>query len=244
MKFPFITIDYVIADVRAELKRLNQSGEINDLDCINYAVECIREIGGANYVEKPVVVRIENHIGYLPKGLYLIQDLWLCGSKQDASVSKIGGIWFSEEGFSYCGQELLFPGDSFTGSKYCSNYHQYPKVGLSQKTYIVRHPNQIRCSVPNCIIGINGLFLPCEGTEYLMQDEIYSIKAVKAFIKTKVLEEKWIMGEIPNYVYDTIKQDYTSNLDQAQAMMKFPDPADDKARGHQQDHRYDNFKLK
>lgn len=243
MRFPFVTINYVIADVRAELKRMNQSGEINDIDCINYAIECVREIGGANYVEKPAVVHVKNHIGYLPKGLYLIKELWLCGSHAQPSATKIGGIWFSEEGFDYCGNELLFPGDSFTGSKYCSNYHQYPNVTLTQKTYIVRE-NQIRCSVADCVIGINGLFLPGENGEYMMQDEIYSIKSVKAFIKTKVLEEKWIMGEIADYVYKSIQNDYLVNLDQAQAVMKFPDPADDKAKGYQQDHRYDNFNLK
>lgn len=244
MEFPFVTIDFVIADVRAELKRLNQSGEINDIDCTNYAIECIREIGGANYIEKPAVVHIENHIGCLPKDLYLIKEVWLCGSKYDSGVQKIGGIWFSEEGFSYCGQEMLFPGDAFTGSKFCSNYHQYPNVGLTEKTYIVRHPNQIRCSVPNCIIGMNYLSLPFEGTDYLMQDEIYSIKAVKAFIKTKILHEKWIMGEVGDNVYQTINQDYLSNLDQAQAIMKFSNPADDKAKGYRQDHRYDNFNLR
>jgi len=139
---------------------------------------------------------------------------------------------------------MLFPGDAFTGSHFCKNYHQNPTVGLTHNTYIVKHPNQIRCSLPNCIIGIKYLALPCEADEFLMQDEIYSIKATKAFIKMKLLEEKWIMQEVPDYIYKSIENDYNTNLDQAQAIMKFSNPADDAAKAHTQDHRYDRFNLK
>ena len=71
MKFPFIPISFLIADVRAELKRMDIAGEINEEDCINTAVECIREIGGANIEPAdPVMLDIVHGSAQLPKDFY------------------------------------------------------------------------------------------------------------------------------------------------------------------------------
>lgn len=240
MKFPFISIDTVIADVRAELKRMNQSGEINEEDCINYAIECVREIGGGNYPIQPAVLFVKDHQVQLPANLYLIDEIWLCGDKHTVPSNNC----FSANDGYYTPNCLLFPGDASTGYKFCKS-HNYPTQSLQAPTYIVKHPKTLRCSIRNCILGINYLSLPGNETGgYLMQDEINSLKAVKAFIKIMLLQEKFIMKEVPEYVYESIKRDYNIHLDQAQAIMKFDDPADDQAKGWKQDHRYDAFNLK
>lgn len=245
MKFPYIPIKHLIADVRSELKRMNQAGEINEEDCINTAIECIREIGGANYTpDLEELVYIDNHKGCLPEDLYLITDLWLC--EAEPCWEKVGGsIWFTKEGQHYRGSRILFPGDGMTGRNFCVNKN-YPSPSPTEATYIIKHPNIIRCSLPKAVIGILYMGLPKEdGTgSYLMQDEINSIKAVKAFVLLMLLKEKWIMQEIPNYIYQDLKRDYEVNLDQAQAVMKFDNPADFVAKGYKQDHKYDRFKLK
>lgn len=244
MKFPYIPISYVIADIRSEWKRLNQAGEINEEDCINYIIECIREIGGANYPEDAGIVHISNHLGKLPDNLYKIDQLWLCNQAIDSSqISKVGSMVIMDGDIAYYGTSMLFPGDSFTGSKYCLQYRQ--PGSLNEPTYIVRD-KQIRCSISKCIIGIKYLSMidNKDGKGYQMQDEINSIKAVKAFTKMMLLGEKWMMQEIPSYVYESIKRDYEIHLDQAQGIMKFDDPADDQAKGYKQDHRYDRFNLR
>jgi hypothetical protein len=245
MKFPYIPIAYVIADVKAELSRMNLAGDIKDEDCINYAIECIREIGGSNYPEgEPAVVYIKDHIGKLPDSLYLIEEVWLCTAQIGNHPSGLkGAMTFSDEDIVYNGQTLLYPGDSFTGSKFCRKYQRNPN--MTAPTYVVKHPKQIRCSIPNCVLGINHLALPqSQGDGYLMQDEINTIKATKAFITMKSIYEKWIMTEVPDYIFQNIKRDYETHLDQAQAIMKFDDPADDRARGKELDHRYDRFNLR
>jgi hypothetical protein len=242
MKFPFIPIDHAIADVRAELRRMNQAGEINEEDCINWAIECIREIGGGNYTKEPAILFVKDHYATLPSNLYLIDEVWLCESALFASP--VGDNCFATDDGYYRPSLLLFPGDAFTGSKFCSSQN-YPAQSLQTPTYIVKHPRQLKCSIRNCILGVKYMVLP--GNEKgvrLMQDEINSIKAVKAFIKMMLLQEKFLMGELPQSVYETIKHDYDVFTDQAQAIMKFDDPADDKAKGYKQDHRYDAFNLK
>lgn len=246
MKFPYIPIKHLIADVRSELKRMNQAGELNEEDLINDAIECIREIGGANYnIDQSSVIFIDNHKACLPSDLYLITDIWLCHAEPCMEQIACSTIWFTKENHHYQGSRILFPGDGTTGRYFCANKH-YPTPLPTEATYIVQHPNIIRCSLPKAVLGVLYMGLPKEdGTgSYLMQDEVNSIKAVKGFMLLKQLKEKWIMGEVQNYIYQDLKQDYEASLDQAQAVMKFDNPADMVAKGYKQDHKYDRFKLK
>lgn len=243
MKFPYIPISYAIADVRSEMKRMNQAGDIFEEDCINWAVETLREVGGGNYQQKPFVLNVCNNTATLPKDFYVLDSVWLCA---DESVSEPGDeiIWFSQESRGYRRLRILFPGDAMTGSLYTrSGTCVGAEPGLA--TYIIRHPNQFRCSINRGTIAGIYIALPtAEDGEMLMQDEIYTIKAVKAYMKRMLLAEKYYAGQIGQNIWNDINREYDINLDQAQAIFKFPDPVDNEAMGYIQDHRYDAFKLR
>src|SRR5690606_30124080 len=158
MKFPYIPISYIIADIRSELKRMNQSGEINEEDCINYAIECIREIGGANYDnDNTAIIKICNYTGFLPDDLYLIDKIFLCYTSP--SMQRFGSIWFSDENFIYYTYQLIFPGDAFTG-KFCMSGCSKPDMDIADPSYIIKYPNQIKCSIQDCILGTSYITLP------------------------------------------------------------------------------------
>lgn len=241
MQFPYIPISSVIADVRAEMKTLNQRGDILDEDCKAWAIECIREIGGANYVTKPAVVKICNNIGKLPDDFYKVDEVYICSTSL-SSVQMFHTIWFVEEGLTYYPNGILYPGDAMTGTHYCTHRCAVPK---DEPTYIIRFPNQIRCGIRDAVLGLNYLALPVDdGGEYLMQDEIYTFKAVKGFIMIKLLMDGYINERVSRSIFLDIKKECDDNIDMAQAIFKFPDPADNAARGSIQDHRYDSFNLR
>lgn len=243
MKFPYIPISYAIADVRAELKKRDRAGLIDEDDCLNWAVEVIREIGGGTYESKPIVLHVKDNIAVLPKDFYKIQGLWLLNPAASGWKPFAGKIWFSEGDTSYITDTMIYPGDSFTGTRYCSSHTL--ASNSRDVTYIVRHPNIIRCSLPTCDIGMEYLYLPRDEKGFLlMQDEVHTLKATKAFITSKLLKEDYLDQKVPRYIYKDMEQEYDENVLQAQSIMKFNDPADDAARGRQQDARYDAFKFK
>lgn len=239
MKFPYIPISYAIADVRAEFKRKDLMGEINDEDCINYAIETLREIGGANYPDDFTILHLRNNIAQLPANFYIVDEAWIV---EDNPIFNHDTIWFTKEQRPYYRRQQLFPGDATTGTKY-SRYNRTCE-SLAAPTYIIRHPNQFRCSLPTVTIGVKYVATPMtENGEHLMQDEINTIKAVKAYIKKMLLSEEYYAGHVSQNIWNDIKSDYETGVNMAQAIFKFSDPADDQARGHDQDHRYDAFKL-
>jgi hypothetical protein len=80
--------------------------------------------------------------------------------------------------------------------------------------------------------------------DFLIQDEINTLKAAKAFTKKMLLSEKFYEGRLPQYIWEDLKRDHEVHVDQAQAIFKFPDPADDEARVYHQDNRYNAFNLR
>lgn len=240
MKFPYIPISYIIADVRAEFKRMNNVGEITDENCIPWIIEVMREIGGANYPTESIVIDVCNNVGQLPSNFYVVDQIWLCGSP---GIPTKNTIWFTKEGVCYPGISTLFPGDVMTGTT-LSKYSKYGAVPRGANTYIIRHPYQLRCSLPEAKIGLIYVAMPTnESGDYLIQDEINTLKAAKAYVKKMLLSERYYLGEVTENIWQNISREYDQHVDQAQAIFKFPDPADDEARGIWQDHRYDAFKL-
>ena len=241
MKFPFIPISYIIADVKAELKKMDLAGEIIDEDCKNYIVEVMREIGGANYPDDHCVLFIKNNVAQLPENFYVIDRLWLCSESNNIESAR---VWFSREGKTYIPDGLIFPGDATTGTQY-NKYANVTRASLkTHATYIIRHPRQFRCSLDTAIVGINYVGLPMdERGQVLIQDEINTIKAAKAYTKKMILSERFYGGQLPQYIWNDLKNDHAVAVDQAQAIFKFPDPADDEARGYNQDNRYNAFNL-
>lgn len=242
IKFPYIPISYAIADVRSEFKKRDRTGQIDENDCINWAIEVIRAIGGSGYDTKGVVAHVKDHVYTMPPDFYKIDEVFLV-KRADRHYGNIGRIWFTEEGsFDYCGTTLVFPGDSFTGQKYCAA--STVSTNSRVTSYIMRHPNQLRYSDATGTLGIQYLFLPMtpEG-QPLMQDEVNTLKAIKAFIKLKLLEEEFVDQKTPQYIYMKLEKDYDDAVSEAQSIFKFNDPADDGARAYIQDHRYDAFKF-
>ena len=135
----------------------------------------------------------------------------------------------------------MFPGDSMTGTLFNGG----PVASDNNlPTYIVRR-GTVRTSITCGTFGLTYFKLPSNEKDGIqMQDEIYSIKATKAYIKKMLLSEKYYEGRLNENVWANLNREYETNVDQAQAIFKFPDPADSKALGYMQDHKYDAFKLR
>lgn len=245
MKFLYKPISLVIADIRAELPRRDRAGIINDTDCLNYIIEVMREVGGSNYDTKPLVIKMCKGTAVLPEEFYKVDKIWLASAGMADIWQQIGNstIWFTKEvGCYYNASNILYPGDSFTAHRYCTS--GMVNNVTTRPTYIIRSPNIIRCSLQDATIAMEYLCLPRDDKgNYLIQDEIYTLKAAKAFTSLKLLYEDYIDQRVPRYVYKDLQEEYDVNVTQAQAIFKYLDPADDVARGQIQDHRYDMFKF-
>jgi hypothetical protein len=218
-------------------------GEINEEDCLNYIIEAMRLIGGANYPEKACVLNIRNNTATLPDDFYVIDKVWLC-SETMQPTNEINTIWFTKESRVYRGNSIMFPGDAMTGTSY-SKHPNHMRAPIGGATYIIRHPKQFRCSLATADVGLTYVGMPlADNGEFVIQDEINTLVAAKAYAKKQLLSEKFYMGQVPQFVWQDITREWDQHADQAQAIFKFPDPADDEARGFHQDNRYNAFNLR
>lgn len=239
--YPYISVKSLIADVRSELRRFDISSAINETDCFNWAIDCIREIGGANYPEKTSdLIEIVNHQGELPVDFYKVKEMYLCYMD---SVTKAPIEFYDATGNRYVPKIVIHPGSSSVNNRYSV---AKPLVGVDFKNvfYYIKFPNVITLSMREAKIGLTYLSLPIIDNEIVIQDEIYSLKATRAYVKSKILEDKVYSQEVPVEMYQLFLSEYETNLSQAQAIFKFPDPADFDSFGEMQDGRYDDFKLK
>lgn len=243
MRFPYVPISYTIADVKAEMKKLDQSGAITDEDCRNAIIECMREIGGANYDTEPAVINICNNVGILPERFYTVNKIYTLDVSGGTPVKKLGGIWFTEENICYPVGSILYPGDAMTATRYSSSGLCCP-TNPDIPTYIIKG-NQVRCGIKTAKLGLIYNCLPYDPDfGYMIQDEVFTLKACKAYTIRTLLKEEFYAGRVAQYVWADINREVEQNIDQAQAIFKFDDPADDQARGKIQDHRYDQFRLR
>lgn len=230
MQFPFVDISYVFDEIRSLLKTMNVKGLINDDDCRSSAFSAIRLIGCNNYQDKHVFVEIKNFNGFIPKDFYLIKDIKYVGNTPESNFSEI-----LKSGDSNT-QKYFFEPSSFSAA---NNLHSF-----THSFTIKIPPGIIRTSIQNGFISLTYFQIPNgEDGSIMVQDEENTIQAIKFYIIRDMLYEKYLLGEVDKTAFQNIEAKYERYLNEAQQVLKFPDPSSAEYMVKMTNHRYDQFKL-
>ncbi len=247
MKFPFISIEPLIDQLKSELKSMHQQGNISTDDCYMWAVDVAREIaiGEDGLDNETVFIKLNNGVGHLPKDFYVAKEIWACEHpdlKYSPNVNVLGNSFQYINWKRTC---VLRPGDSTT-MRFCSKDFVDPKVSPSDRSYLIRvPPGTIRTSYKCGVIQLTyyRLTIDKENNQILVPDEIHTKKAIVNYMKYKIFEEKFLMQEIPATIYQSIKQDYEDELTAAKQIMKFDNPQDSVYQALAQANRYRRFRI-
>lgn len=244
MKFPFVPIDDLIDQVKTELRSFNQQGQVSSDDCYMYGLDIARElnIGEDGLDNTTTFLTIRNRQGMLPKDFYVTKEIWLCKASELTYSTRTIGT--TEELIDYKPTILLRPGDSQT-LKYCAKDYYNPEVSGTDHSYVLRvPPGTIRTSFQHGVIQLTYYRIPISQEGIIMiPDEINCKKAVVSYIKMKLIQERYISGDIARYIYQDIKQEYEESLTTARQIIKFDNPSDAEYQAASQSKRYSRFKL-
>lgn len=224
MKYPYISIDPIIAEVQSTYTRLASEGTIEAEKCYTAAVECIRLIGNTNYEDYSDIISIKGYSAHLNPGFYLAKEVWELGPKYgDCDIYDLRSAFIcttKDTCGSYRKNRRLFAGNSATLRYLHPDYAQLAQH--AETCYIIKSkPNIITVTKANVTIGITyeGLKRDEKGL-VMMQDEIHGIIAIKNYMLMDCLREEYIRGKLPRYIYKDIEQLYLDNINDAQDALK------------------------
>lgn len=246
MKFPFISIEPLIDQVKSELKTMNQQGNISADDCYMWAVDVAREIaiGEDGLDETTSFIRIKNRAGHVPKNFYVAKEIWRCSHRELTNYNHINSIGATQEFFGWERTNIMRPGDSQT-LRYCHRSFANPGISPSDQSYIIRvPPGTIRTSFDHGVIQLVYYHLRTDDEGLiLIPDEIHTKKAIINYIKYKLFEEKFYLGEVNATIYQLLKEQYEDELNLAKQIMKFDNPQDNIFEALAMSNKYRRFKI-
>ena len=243
MKFPYISVEPVVAEVLSQLKKLMRTVTFNDNDCYTFAIDAARQIGGNNYDSDVAYITISKFSGFIPKNFYLLNHAYLCSrdTSVPATVVRPSEVPLQT---GWIKSSIIYPAD-LASLRHCNRDCRNRITTKNAQGYTLKiPPGIIRYAQESAVICLEYLKLPMIDGIVMIQDEINCILAVQNYIKMMLLQEKFMMGEVPETVYKTIKQEWEDYLGLAQQSQKFPDSASTDARAIEQDQKYRKFRYR
>jgi len=243
MKYPYIGIRPIIAEVYGDLKTLSAVANYTEEDCYIWAIDAIRQIGGGNYDTEMCYIHVSKHNGHLPKDMYLLNELWLCG-EQVPTVEMPVTPGPKMTTIYYTRTAILRPADSVTW-KYCNSDCINSAVNKAAHSYTIKlPPGIIKTSIPDCILSLEYLKMKTdEQGVIMMQDEVNGILAVKNYVTMMLLREGFLMGQVQANSFMLIKSEWEDYLTLARQKQVLPSNADTAFLAIQQDQRYRRFRI-
>jgi hypothetical protein len=245
MKFPYIPADIVVDEAIAEMRQYYRQGQVSKDDAYNNLIEAAKLVAGNNYDEATFVVPVKGHMGKLPDLFYTARSVFEAEECFPAPATVLESFKCSVTGRTYRKCGFLWPGDSKT-TTYLEQGARNPVVPANTRSYWFKiPPGMVRTSFQTGLVGIHANMLPTdERGVVLVQDEPHNLIGLKNYIMWKMLRELYIALQIPQNVYNTIKDEALVFIEQAQAIQKFVDPSHMDSEAYKNNHRYDQFNLR
>lgn len=244
MNYPFVSILPLIDETRNELRTITKASYFSDEDMYGWAVDAARLIGNVSYESHREYLTVKKNIAILSKNFYLLNNIYLCSENgiTGTVVRPTSILPSSNLNHNYIRTAVLKPADSVT-RKLCTVYCN--QLGSKELSYTLKLPPGIaRFSFSSGIVEVDFERMKTENDCILMQDEPNAMKAVKAYIITMLLQEKYILQEIPRYIYADYQNQWDSYVADARNALKFPSQSETDYKSLQQDARYREFRYK
>jgi hypothetical protein len=224
MKYPYTSIDPIIADVQDIHTQLNLEGVLDTDKCYSAMVDCIRQIGGNHNNQFSEIITFSGFSERLPLNFYMMEEVWELGEPYGSSeIYDLRSAFVAASAvapMNYRRKRRLFAGNSATLRYVHPDYAQLAR--RNDPCYVLTgKPPTITVTQPRMKIGVTFYGLQRdENGQIMMQDEEWSIQAAKYYALLECLRERWIMGKVPNYVWTNLQATYTNAFDKAQEHQK------------------------
>lgn len=233
MKFPFISILPLVDEVKDELKILTKTSSFTEEEIYGWMIEASRLIGSASYEADSAYLTVKRHATQLPAGFYLLDNIELCGVASDSTLTVP----------RYIHTKVLVPADNATRNL-CTN-----KITVQSDrslNYILKVPPGIgRFSFADGVVHIDFQKLSTdEEGNVLVMDEPNALKALKGYSKLMLVGERYILQQIPRYIYQDLKTEWEDHRDTAQRILKYPSQADNNYLALKQEARFRKFRYR
>jgi hypothetical protein len=242
MKFSYVALDTILAEIESQFKKLNKQGKYSEEDAYNYAIEASRLIGMNSYDESTALIRIDGHNGAVPRGFHNAGEIYATDAV-DATQSPNSILDAFRGGYVdvVAKKQLLYPGNSATVA-FCKFKTM---VGPDMPSFTLKiPPGIIRTSFKTGYVTMQYYHLPVdERGVIMMQDEINAIKGLKAYVLLNMLKEDYLMQKLPRYIYKDIEAEADMHIDMAKALQKMPPQEGMEAFADMVQNRYNRFKL-
>lgn len=244
MNYPFIPIDTVTEGMIGDFPTLSATNKLNKDQMYSWAVECLRLVRVNTYSPHTVYLMVKNFNAPFPKNFYILDSLVYCQSEASLLTRTIGPT--QEEIATHCRPASIMRPSIHTGNMHLfANGNVIPNVPHNALSYTLRFPpGIIKTSFRDGIVQCNffALLLDERG-KVLMQDEENLVQCVQNYIKIKVFQESFLLGETAEYIWREIKDGYENSLLNAQNAALELDQSEMDYLIEQQNARYLMFNL-
>lgn len=242
MEFPYISSYPLICEAFSDVRTLIKTLSFTEQDAYGWAIDAAREVGGYNYGNEVAYLSVNKHTSSIPRNFYLINEMSLCAPRKGTlpAMPPVSPGHLKPE--YWIPTSIMRPADSAT-LKLCTRNCIRRDISANAQTYTLKvPPGVIRTSFVSGVIALDYLVIPMDSEGIVMvQDEINTIKCIKAYIKRQLLAEKWYSQELRADVWADINNEYDTYLRLAQQLQKAPDPAQTALKAAEQDARYRRF---
>ncbi len=230
------SIPNLINDLAGTFKRVDDNTPLNKQDALEWAVDCIRQIGGGVLIEVPAYhIDIVSHRGKLPPDLQQIYGVYRSDGLQPFTrifplqyTSGIKSNYLCED----CINLNTVRGDS--------NFNQFTRLMDSftiNFPYIITNFESGEVCVDYYGINVDSNGIP-------MYPDTVSVKeAIKAFVLYKWLYEPYLLDEIKGDKFAYLKDQKDYYIQQAKNDFAMPDFLEARKLISNSNKRYSQFKI-
>lgn len=201
MNYGWIKIEEVINQVKSELKTLNEQGKILSEDCLQWAVDALRDIGTPNmFDEQWALVPIKNHTGVIPNDVYLVDVAYkltkgdFTNYIQPIITTELTLTTLNESDIKKIISLALPLKYGGTDLKLFLNNNQNINV-TSSESFILQGRRVVTSYKEGLfLMSFMGLYLDEDGLP-MVPDDIDTVNAIKAYIRYMLFTEPFYMRE-------------------------------------------------
>lgn len=241
MKYGYSSIMPIISEVQAQFKLFAQTGILDTDDCINYAIQALREIGHNNYETKEQFLYVTRNRVALPHNIFKLREV-----RTTHRINELPATPFyckHDDSFVIPGTAMM-PSDTTSVNTYDKEMFTFP-VKAPYRFNFRQPPGVITVPFTDEYIYVKYRFLPQDDDgNYLMQDNEETVKAVKDYVLFQSIKPLYFSQQIPQYIYKTAEMDSDNTMRDAVNAQQMLDEAEINAMVVTKNRKFNRFKLK
>jgi hypothetical protein len=229
--YSYQSIANIIDDLTGRYQRINETYPLDKNNAVEWATDCLRQIGGGITQEFIYHTKVKNNIIQLPDNVDKIDGVYM---SKDCNIQQIA--WQNSHLYAL---KLVGSVKSNLLCKDCCN----TMVKDSRDTVSINYPYLVFNFTDNWVVVDYYGFQKDEDGLVMYPDEPSVKEALKNYILYHWLREPYLLNEISQYLYKDIEKDKDKYISQAKSAFVIPDVMQARGIIERNNNRYAKFQL-